>query len=128
MMTYDDLIDALEHVTWFPGWELTIYLHGDEGPGLKLYGVMPDTRDPDGAPLELLVRTPIPPCRNEDEFYNWLDWRLKRLAIHEHHENFRIDGKVWVDPHAEEYWDAVPQRTPETFHVRPTPTYREAMG
>lgn len=107
MMTEADFRDALDRVTWFPGWVLRIYTHGDEGPGVLLCGEMPDTRDPDGASIQLLVRSPIPPCATEDDFYDWLDWRLKRLAIHEHHENFRIDGKVRTDPHADEYFEEV---------------------
>ena len=105
MMNYNDYIDALDRVTWFPGWELRVYQHGDEGPGVILTGTMPDTRDAEGVPLLLIVRSPIPPCATTEDFYDWLDWRLKRLAIHEHHENFRIDGKVRIDPHAEEYFN-----------------------
>ncbi len=44
----------------------------------------------------------------------WLDWRLRRIAIHEHMEWLRRDGELLNDPHAEEI-DQVPPDSSESL-------------
>jgi hypothetical protein len=106
-VTLADVEELITHVQMQPGWQMTAELGNHEGPWLRVY-------DPDvpnsygGSPTYLDIHIPIRDILairglTRDQFYDWLHSRLERLAMHEHHEFFRIDGKAWVDPHAEGY-------------------------
>jgi hypothetical protein len=45
------------------------------------------------------IRTFIPPCHTEKDFWNYLLWRLERIESHELREYFRVDGVAIYDPH-----------------------------
>jgi hypothetical protein len=100
MLTTTQLQEALTHISYKPGWEFKIYDGKHEGQHVVITTVVPDAYDPDKN-VTLDVHTSIAPMRDVDQFYEWFLWRLKRLESHECREFYRVDGKVYDDPHAE---------------------------
>lgn len=106
-MDVSDAYRAIREVRWFPGWTLTVEDGNHEGPFIRLVANVPNSYDPvTNITLDIHVDIgDILAIRDLtfDQFYDWLDHRLMRAIIHEHHEWFQIDGMPWVDPHAEGY-------------------------
>jgi hypothetical protein len=98
-LTVEQMQTAAERVTFRPGWNLAIYQGRYEGPHLRAWCEnVPDAYNPDQVTY-LDVHSPIPPCRTEADFYDWLLWRLMRVDSHETREFFQVDGKPYADPH-----------------------------
>jgi hypothetical protein len=95
--TLAEIHAALTEVTWFPGTSFGL-ADTAEGPTLTIYATWPDADEPDGNPLKLRIVSHVPPFSSQREFYAWLDWRLCRIAVHEHGEWFRINGQRYRDP------------------------------
>jgi hypothetical protein len=99
MLTIDQMREALEHVTYKPGWRLTLFQHQWEGIWMAIRAELPDADWPTRTTV-ININTPVPPMRDIEGFYEWLAWRLARVEIHEMREFLRIDGVKYSDPHA----------------------------
>lgn len=82
-----------------PGWLFTLYQHPHEGIWLAITFEAVDSNDWSKT-VTNCVRTPVPPMPHARYFYEWLVWRLERIAIHEVCEFARVDGVMLHDPHA----------------------------
>jgi hypothetical protein len=90
--------DLVRRFQYLPGWSFEV--HGDpEGVRLDITFAVPDADGP-GTSQTQCVRTLVPPFRADGDFYNWLRWRLERIALHEVREFFQVDGVKVFDPHA----------------------------
>lgn len=98
MLTIDALRAALKRVSYW-NYRMVLYQHPSEGIWLSIKGELPDAENPAKTTV-VNIRTAVPPMAHETAFFEWLNWRLARVASHEHREGFRIDGAKWDDPHA----------------------------
>lgn len=80
-----------------PGWRFAWYNKHDEGDVVEISFTVPNAREPGDQTQR--VWTFVPPVSTEEEFYEWLRWRLRRIAIHEVNEFFLVDGQRVNDPH-----------------------------
>jgi hypothetical protein len=99
-LTYEELRDELENYAYKPGWELSVFMDPFEGPCLYLVADVDNAYSP-GDPVELRIRTNIPPIPNAAYFAIWLQWRLSLIENHESREYFRrrVDGRPVFNPH-----------------------------
>lgn len=114
VLTTDALRSALKRVTYW-NYRMVLYQHASAGIWMSIKGELPDAENP-GKTTVVNIRTAVPPMVHETAFFQWLDWRLNRVAAHEHREGFRVDGKKWIDPHA--------HQTPTNSADTPTPENR----
>lgn len=121
-----DFDEALRRVSYLPGWYMRLYLHGDEGPGLQIIVDIDNSYRIGNVVLD--IRSVIPPCYTFEEFYDWLWWRLGRIALHERSEWFKVNGKAWKDPHADSYTDAVRVNEEEQWNGNTQGSASEASG
>jgi hypothetical protein len=98
MLTIDALRAALKRVSYW-NYRMVLYQHPHEGIWLSVKGELPDADNP-GHTTVVNIRTAVPPMPHETYFWVWLNWRLGRIASHEHREGFKVDGIKWDDPHA----------------------------
>lgn len=96
----DVLRSVLPAVTYRPGWELRPVDDPHEGQALWVLADVPNAYRPDEV-QRLQIETFVPPLTDRAAALAWLDWRLMRIAIHEHREWFRVAGKPYSDPHGE---------------------------
>lgn len=92
-----DFEPLLDDFDYMPGWLFTTFKH-TEGDLMVIEFTVVDANNPDEMQTQR-VETFIPPCRTPRDFYDWLYWRLKRIAIHEVGEFFKIRGERFADPH-----------------------------
>jgi hypothetical protein len=85
-------------MTYKPGWTFEVREGAHEGTHLTIKTMVPDAYRPEEL-TSLNVETFLPPFLTEEQFYNTVLWRIKRIEIHEALEFFRVDGKPWNDPH-----------------------------
>lgn len=100
-MTIPQIKRALARITYMDGWTFEAFEHRSEGQKLRI--VVPDLPNsyrPD-VKTTLGINTFIPPCENEEQFFTWLGYRLRRIWEHESDEWFKVDGRQFYDPHAE---------------------------
>lgn len=100
MRQCDILRDVLGEVEYVPGWEFRLDDDPYEGPVLWILADVPNAYRP-GETQRLEIETYVPPLVDRNAALAWLDWRLLRVATHEHREFFRVNGKPYSDPHAE---------------------------
>jgi hypothetical protein len=99
--------NAILAVTYLPGWTFEVEDGNHEGPWLRVNATVPDAYNQAEATV-LDIHIPLGdilaiPDLTVDQLFSWLDARLMRIAEHEHHEWFQVNGDPWVDPHAEGY-------------------------
>ena len=87
-------------MTYYPGWKFSV-TETVEGPRLRILTRLPDSYNPNET-VDLGIDSHLPPMPDEDYLKTWILDRLKRIAIHETCEWLRVDGKLVLDPHAEE--------------------------
>lgn len=97
---------AIARVEYKPGYEVSVEAGNHEGPHLRIYAPVIDAYTYE--PTFLDIHSPLADVAaieglTTDQFFQWLDARLQRVALHEHAEWFKVDGKAWRDPHAEGY-------------------------
>jgi hypothetical protein len=88
----------LTRFTYRPGYRMEIRECPFEGPYLWIVATEPDTTNP-GETIDLGVPTFIPPLHTLQQFNDFIEARLRRLAVHEHLEWLKLDGKPLYDPH-----------------------------
>jgi hypothetical protein len=96
----DVLRSVLAEVEYFPGWRLVPSEDDYEGPTLWVLADVPNAYRP-GETQRLEIETFVPPLADRDAALAWLEYRLRRIAVHEHREWFRVNGRPYSDPHAE---------------------------
>lgn len=99
-LTDRELGDLLSRVTYLPGWTFKFHRDQHEGVVLTIEAMVPDAYHPE-KDVMLRIHTYVPPVTTPNGFYEWLLWRLERIASHETREWLRVDGKPVSDPHAE---------------------------
>lgn len=101
MLTTSDLRTALSRISYRPGWELSIWEDQHEGPVLRIVADVPDSYHPSQR-VDLGIDTYLSPNDRDTivAFVRFVDWRLQRIANHEHREWFKLNGRVISDPHA----------------------------
>lgn len=100
MLTTTELQSLVEQVKYKPGWTFRVYDGRHEGQHLVIRTVVQDAYDLDKN-VELDVHSMLPPMETEEQFFNWILWRLKRIECHECREFFQVKGKIFDDPHQE---------------------------
>lgn len=90
------MIDEWLRNVEYPGYTFLRADH-DEGPLIGIEFTVKDSRGPGDQTQR--VWTFVPPFRHESDFYDWLKWRLQRIAIHEVNEFLTVKGSLWHDPH-----------------------------
>ncbi len=98
MLTTPELQELAGRVQYRPGWTFSVYQHRFEGQALLIHMSVLDSQT--GEPALIPVPTFIPPIPDETYFWSWLLYRLQRLESHEGRECFRVDGRMWSNPHA----------------------------
>lgn len=100
MLSSGELVKELAQFTYFPGWKLGIGNDPWEGPYLRVVATVPNAYDPDKQ-TDIGITTYISPNdrANIVSFHRFLDWRLGRMASHEHREWLRYNGQALNDPH-----------------------------
>jgi hypothetical protein len=100
-LSYEELRAELENYAYRPGWDLSVFMDPfGEGPCLYVVADVDNAYSP-GDPVELRIRSNIPPIPSAAYFAIWLQWRLSLIELHESREHFRrkIDGRPVFDPH-----------------------------
>ena len=101
MLSLAELRAEAGRVTYKPGWSFEVYEDPWEGPTVHIVARgLPNGYRP-AEPLDLGVRSAIPPIPDTDYFHEWMKWRLRRIETHELREFYRVDGALVDDPHAE---------------------------
>lgn len=100
MLTIAEIQDLLSHVTYKPGWAISIREGWWEGVHLTIQAKVANGYSPDTT-VDLDVHTKVPPVamRDWDHFTEFLQWRLIRLEVHECMEFLHFDGRPIFDPH-----------------------------
>jgi hypothetical protein len=100
-MTIDELRAELERITYKPRYRLSVWLDEHEGPVLRIVALVNNSYQPDQT-IDLGIDTYISPndAATPDTFLRFVNWRLGRVASHEHREWFQVDGVPLNDPHA----------------------------
>lgn len=96
-MTPEQLAHVAAGLSYQPGWEFRLEM-SSEGPVLAITAEVPSANDMLRRPIVLGIRSYIPPMRDEQAFLEWVDWRVRRVAIHEHEEFLRHNGQRINDP------------------------------
>ena len=98
-MTYSELEAATQKIEYRPGWQISVFQDPHEGPKLRVVATVIDGYHPDQT-TDLGINSRIPDIiENEDQFYRWILWRLLEIEAHECREYFRVDGRLYRDPH-----------------------------
>lgn len=98
-LTYEELRTELARFRYRPGWELTVFLDPWESSCLYVVAMVANGYDPDGADIELRIRSVIPPIPSVEYFAAWLQHRLIMIESHESREYLHRDGRPVYDPH-----------------------------
>jgi hypothetical protein len=101
VLTPGQLEDVIARLSYWPGWEFSVYQDKHLGPCLFIIARVPDREDP-GRVADLGIRARIPPAAmaSELDLAEWVLWRLEEAAVHEAREGLRLDGQLVDDPHA----------------------------
>lgn len=83
-LTIDEIVGALAHFMYEPGWGFSICLHEYDKTCIGVYPPFCDGK----------MRVPVPPLVNVEHFNDWLHWRLDQL---ENQEFWLADGKLVCD-------------------------------
>jgi hypothetical protein len=99
-LTYEELRSELENYRYREGWDLSVFMDPWEGPCFYLVAEVDNAYSP-GDPVELRIRSNIPPIPSAAYFAIWLQHRLQLIELHESREHFRrrVDGRPVFDPH-----------------------------
>lgn len=98
-MTYSELEAAVSKIEYRPEWKISVFQDPHEGPKLRVVAKVIDGYHPDKL-IDLGISSRIPDIiENEDQLYRWILWRLLEIEAHECREYFRVDGKLFRDPH-----------------------------
>jgi len=100
MLTVNELVDELALFDYRPGWNLSIGVDWWEGPFLRVTATVANAFDPE-KDVHLGITAYISPNdrATPGHFHRFLDWRLGRVASHEHREWLRYRGEALNDPH-----------------------------
>lgn len=93
LIEYEQLVDAIEYR---PGWSFRVYHDPFEGYMLRIEATVTDSASL--LPDTLGINTYIPPMNTEEQFYEFLLWRLCRIETHEAREFFKVKGERYKDP------------------------------
>jgi hypothetical protein len=85
-------------MTYYDGWEFSLYMGDTEGIHMLIKATLDDNRNP-GQKFSFEVYSPVPPQVSLRSFELLVMSRLNRIAVHESMERLQIDGKPIVDPH-----------------------------
>jgi hypothetical protein len=109
-VNHDQIVELLQEVTYRPGWTITAHRH-HLGSYVLIDAEVLDSEKWDkrvpvdvnyrlGNTTRVGVRACVPPAhQTPKEFYDWLEWRLSKVEIHEMREFFMVGGKPWDSPH-----------------------------
>jgi hypothetical protein len=99
-LTYEELRNELENYRYREGWDLSVFMDPWEGNCLYVVAEVDNAYSP-GDPVELRIRSNIPPIPSAAYFAIWLQYRLQLIELHECREHFRrrVDGRPVFDPH-----------------------------
>jgi hypothetical protein len=100
ILTYEQMKERLEKMTYYKGWELSLRVGSTMGIMINIKGRLEDNFNP-GKYFKFDVHSPVPPMVSKKAFDLWIDWRLRLIAIHESSERLQIDGNPIVNPHRE---------------------------
>jgi hypothetical protein len=98
MLTVDRMQQLLRSVSYKPDWFFQVYDGAHEGPHLVIRTIAANAYDKNTT-TELDVHSAIPPMADDQQFFHYLLWRLKRIEVHEAMEFFQIDNHPFIDPH-----------------------------
>jgi hypothetical protein len=98
MLTTEQIADWFTRFHFMPGWSFEVYDGPREGQHLNIQALLPDAYTP-GGHIPLDVHTFIPPCADEAQLQAFVNWRLRRMWMHEVDEFFVIDETRPYDPH-----------------------------
>lgn len=100
-LSFEELGEALRHVSYKPGWTFRLISGYWEGDRLRIVVEgLADSYHPERT-TDLGVDDFIPPMRTTKDFYDYLLYRVHRIESHETREWFKVDGKPHDDPHKE---------------------------
>lgn len=100
MLSLAELQQLADKITYYPGWEIVVRDGKHEGNHLVIRAELMDSTDlTKTVPLD--IHSKLPRMRDAEQFYDFVLWRLQRIANHETREFYKVDGVVYDDPHAE---------------------------
>jgi hypothetical protein len=99
-LTYEELRAELENYRYRVLAGSSVFMDPWEGPCFYVVAEVDNAYSP-GDPVELRIRSNIPPIPSAAYFAIWLQWRLSLIESHESREHFRRiqDGRPVFDPH-----------------------------
>jgi hypothetical protein len=106
-MDYYDTRQVAAHVETYsykPGFTFMVWEHPYEGTCLEITFFVPNSYR-QGEQQTQCVNVPVPPLVSPTHVYDWLEWRLTRIEMHELCEFSRVSGQPRNDPHSPEYWE-----------------------
>jgi hypothetical protein len=109
-VNHDLVVELLREVRYRPGWTVTAHRHPFGSYILIDAEVLDSEKWDDALSVEenyrrgnttrVGVRACVPPQHETyNELYDWLEWRLGKVEIHEMREFFMVGGKPWNSPH-----------------------------
>lgn len=116
MLDFKALQEIASHWSIQPGWKFEIYQTQFQGPWIAITAKVPNAYNPEET-VDLRIKSPLPPMKDEEAFQTWMQWRLRGIANHEVDEWFQKDGKAIFDPHADgvdEKYDPYPKAKVES--------------
>jgi hypothetical protein len=110
MLTDQQIADEVRRMSYKDGWAMSVF-YPDEFQGLY-FAVdidMPNSYKPDET-VPLHIESPLPAMTDADALKTWVLCRLIVIETHEALEWFKVDGKMYRDPH-----DPIPYPRPMTL-------------
>lgn len=98
MMSLPEIQAILDRVTYKRGWRFHVAHHPREGLLVRIEAAVTDSAT--GKSLTLGVNSWLPPVDDEAQLVSWLQWRIRRIELHEAAEFLRLDCRVLDDPHS----------------------------
>ncbi len=99
MLTPEQITAELANYSWLPGYRFETYVDPWEGLFIRIRcDAVPNAYRPDET-VPLDIHVPVPPIPDLAYLHVWMDWRLRRCALHEHREFLRFKGEILFDPH-----------------------------
>lgn len=100
MLSTRDLQEIVGRVVYKPGWSFRVYDGRWEWQHCSVTFPVLDAYDQTKT-IDLDVHSGIGPFDTEKGFLDWLLRRIARIEVHEAREFFKVDGRVYDDPHAD---------------------------
>lgn len=96
-LTLGEMQQLLEKFTYKPGWVFTLWMDKHEGIKMEIWHTVPCSYS--GESRVQSIKTFVPPIHSEEDFWDYLLYRLNRIENHEMREFFRVGGYPIFDPH-----------------------------